>query len=72
MVEMHLNEPPKDYDKFYDLEDSEYGPSDRPQPFWGINGKHTLILLLASFPISAVATWLVTGQFPYWVKSFLE
>lgn len=58
--------------KILDLEPSEYGPADRQQPFLGVNGRYFLILFALSFPISAAATWLVTGQFPYWVKPLLE
>lgn len=58
--------------KDFDLEPTEYRKSDQPEPFLGYNGRTILILFLASFPIAAIATWLVTGQFPYWVQPVLE
>lgn len=61
-----------EFDKQVDLEPSEFGPGDRPQPFWGINAKYTAIMFLASFPISAIAARIVYGQWPYWLRSFLE
>lgn len=64
--------PERDFRKQFNLEPSEYGPEDRRQPFLGVNGKNFLILFVLSFPVSAVAMWLVTGQFPYWVKPLLE
>jgi len=51
-----------------DLERSEWGDADRRQPFLGVNGKHFIILFLASFPIAAIASLLVYGQLPYWLR----
>jgi hypothetical protein len=61
-----------DFNKHFDLEPTEFRGEARPEPFLGYNGKIVLILFAASFPIGAIATWLVTGQFPYWVKPILE
>ena len=61
-----------DYDKVFELEPTEFRHHDAPEPFLGFNGKYVLILFVAGFPIAAVATWLVTGQFPYWVQPVLE
>jgi hypothetical protein len=60
-------EPP-----FIDLERSEWGEADRRQPFFGVNGKYFLTMFALAFPVTALATWLVTGRFPYWVKPVLE
>ena len=60
------------FDKQFDLEPTEYREESRPEPFWGFNAKHTLILFALGFPVSAVAIWLVTGQFPYWLMPLLE
>lgn len=58
--------------KDFDLEPTEYRREDQPEPFLGYNGKYVLLLFLASFPTVAIVTWLVTGQFPYWVQPVLE
>lgn len=60
------------FDKDFDLEPTEYRKAETPEPFFGFNAKPVLFLFLASFPISAAATWLVTGRFPYWLQHFLE
>lgn len=60
------------FDKQFDLEPSEYRKSDAREPFWGFNGKDTLILFLTGLIVAPIATVLVTGQFPYWLRSFLE
>jgi hypothetical protein len=64
--------PRKDYDKFLDLEGSEYRRSEDPEPFWGFAAKPVIVMFLAAFPVSAVVTYLVTGQFPYWTMPVLE
>lgn len=64
--------PDKDFDKQVDLDPTEYRPSDQPEPFWGYAAKPTLILFLASIPISAIASLIVYGELPYWLRSFLE
>ena len=64
--------PEDDFTKRFDLEPTEFRKEDQPEPFFGYNGKHTLILFLAAFPVVAIASWLVTGQFPYWVRPILE
>jgi len=60
------------FDKQFDLEPTEYREESKPEPFWGYNGRDTLILFVLSFPIGAIATWLVTGRFPYWLLPLLE
>lgn len=59
------------FDKDFDLEPTEYREEHRPEPFFGYNAKTTLILFALGFPVSAFFTWLVTGQFPYWLRPFL-
>lgn len=58
----------KRFDKQFDLEKSEYRKSDAKEPFWGFNAVYVGIMLLLSLPIGAIASWLVTGQFPYWLR----
>lgn len=60
------------FDKQFDLEPTEYREESQPEPFWGYNALYFVIMLALSFPIGAAATWLVTGQFPYWLKPLLE
>lgn len=60
------------FDKDFNLEPTEYRKSDAPEPFWGFAAKDTLILLLTGLIVAPIATLLVTGQFPYWLRSFLE
>lgn len=64
--------PDDEFNKVFDLEESEYGPADRSQPFLGVNGKHFLILFAASFPLAAIASLIVYGQLPYWLQWLLE
>ncbi len=66
-----MNEPPKDYDKQFDLEPSEYGPADRQQPFWGFNAKTVAILFVVGFLANAIATRIIAGYWPYWLRSLL-
>lgn len=62
----------KRFDKQFNLESTEYRKSDEPEPFWGFAAKDTFILLLVGLIVAPIATVLVTGQFPYWLRSFLE
>lgn len=64
--------PDDDFDKQFDLEPTEYREAERPEPFWGFNAKHTFILFAASFPIAAVASLIVYGEPPYWLRWLLE
>ena len=57
---------------FIDLHPSQWEKIDKPQPFFGENGSHFLILFLLGFPVSALATLLVTGEFPYWLRHLLQ
>lgn len=61
----------KRYDKQFDLEPTEYRKSDAKEPFWGFNGKATLILFLVALIVGPIVARLVTGQFPYWLRPFL-
>lgn len=61
-----------DEQPFLDLHPSEWERKEHRQPFWGPNAKHVLILFVLSFPIGAIATWIVTGEFPYWLQPLLE
>jgi hypothetical protein len=56
------------FNKQFDLEPTEYRKSDVKEPFWGFNAAYVGIMLLLSLPIGAIASWLVTGQFPYWLR----
>ncbi len=60
-------EPP-----FIDLHPSEWEHKEHPQPFFGPNALYVGIMFVLSFPITAGAMWLVTGQFPYWLRPLLE
>ena len=60
------------FNKQLDLEKSEYRKSDAKEPFWGFNAFPVLVVFLVSLIVGPIATRLVTGQFPYWVKPFLE
>lgn len=66
-----MNEAPKDYDKQFDLEPSEFGPADRQQPFWGLNAKTFLILAIVGFIASQFAGWVVYGETPILLQPFL-
>lgn len=63
---------PYDEKPVLDLDRSEWGEADRRQPFLGVNGKHFLLMFVLAFPVTALATLVVTGRFPYWVKPLLE
>lgn len=69
-----MKRPPADTkDKpLVDLHPSEWTHEKKREPIFGPGGKPFVVLFLLSFPVSALATWLVTGQFPYWVKPVLE
>ena len=58
----------KRFDKQFDLEQTEYRKSEAPEPLFGYNALYVGIMFLLGFPIVAIATWLVTGQFPYWLQ----
>lgn len=62
----------KRFDKQFDLEPTEYRQSEAPEPFWGYAAKNTFILFAVGLVVGPIATWLVTGRFPYWVQYFLE
>ncbi len=62
----------KKFDKQFDLEPTEYREESQPEPFFGYNALYVAIMLALSFPITATAMWLVTGQFPYWLLPLLE
>lgn len=62
----------KRFDKQFDLEPTEYRKSDQREPIFGFNAKDTLILFLTGLIVAPIATVLVTGQFPYWLRSLLE
>lgn len=59
------------FDKQFDLEPTEYREESKPEPFFGYNARYVGSMFLLSFPIGAIATWLVTGQFPYWLQHLL-
>jgi hypothetical protein len=63
--------PDSDFTKHFDLEPTEYRREEQPEPFLGYNGWHFLILFTLSFPIGAVVTFLVTGDWPYWLRPLL-
>lgn len=64
--------PDEDFNKIFDLEPTEFRQEDRPEPFWGFNAKHTLILFAVGIIASVIMTRLVYGQFPYWFLPLLE
>jgi hypothetical protein len=59
------------FDKDFDLEPTEYRREDQPEPFWGYNAKHIGILFALSFPIGAIMTRIIYGDWPYWVEPLL-
>lgn len=59
------------FDKDFDLEPTEYRREDQPEPFLGYNGKYYLIMFALAWPIGAIVSYLVTGQFPYWLRPLL-
>lgn len=62
----------KRYDKQVDLEPTEYTYEGKHEPAFGPNALQFLIVFLLGFPVSAIMTFIVTGQFPYWLRSLLE
>jgi hypothetical protein len=64
--------PDDEFRKSLDLDRSEYREAHRPEPIFGHAAKPVLILFLLGFPISALATLLVTGEFPYWLRHLLQ
>lgn len=69
------DEDPKKFDKFFNLEDTEYRKSDEPEPFWGPGGKdfavNFVILLIVGMATSAVLGRIIYGEFPYWLRPLL-
>ena len=55
-----------------DLHPSEWSKVDSPQPFLGANGAYVLIMFALGFPVSALATLLITGELPYWLQHLLQ
>ena len=47
-----------------DLEKGEYWETKRGAPILGPNGPHFLLLFFLSFPLAAIARWLITGEWP--------
>jgi hypothetical protein len=64
--------PDGDFDKIIDLDAVEIGRTPPKEPFFGPAAMPTLILFLLGFPVSALATLLVTGEFPYWLRHLLQ
>jgi len=60
------------FNKLFDLEPTEYRKSDAREPIFGFNAKDTLILFLTGLIVGPIAVLVVTGQFPYWLRSILE
>lgn len=64
--------PDDDFDKQIDLDGSEFRKSDEPEPFWGYNAKHTLILFIVGMVLTAILSRIIYGSFPYWLQPLLE
>lgn len=62
----------KKYDKQVDLHPTEFGPAERPEPFWGENAKDVAILLLTGFVVSTLAGRVIYGEWPYWLLPLLR
>lgn len=60
------------FDKQLDLEKTEWRKAEEPEPFWGFNAKSVLIMLVVGLAATVLASWLVTGRFPYWFQALLE
>ena len=57
--------------KTIDLDPSEWHRIDGPQPFFGEAALPVLLTFLAAFPVNALATLVVYGQLPYWLRWLL-
>lgn len=64
--------PDHEFNKQFDLEETEYRVGDAPEPFWGPEAKYVGIMFLLGFPVSALAALLVTGEFPYWLRNLIQ
>jgi hypothetical protein len=69
---MRAVKPDYEFSKQVELEPSEYTYEGKHEPFFGPAAKVFLICLVLSFPISAFASWIVTGQWPYWAGPLLH
>lgn len=61
-----------DFDKQVDLDPAEWSRDGKYEPFFGPEGKGFLILFLLGFPVSAVATRIIAGEWPLWLLSLLQ
>jgi hypothetical protein len=61
-----------DFNKLFDLEQSEFRKVDQSEPLFGFNAKPMLILFAVGIAASVVMTRLVYGEFPYWFLPLLE
>lgn len=55
-----------------DLHPSEWRHEKKREPIFGPSGGYFLLMFVLGFPVSALATVLVTGELPYWLQHFLE
>lgn len=59
------------FSKQIDLEPSEFGPIDRHQPFWGESAKYFALLFVVGFMVNTLASRLVYGEWPYFLRWLL-
>lgn len=60
-----------EFNKQVDLHPAEFGPIDRPEPFWGMNAKTLLILFVVGFVVNTLASRVIYGEWPYWLRPLL-
>lgn len=64
--------PLNDEDKQIDLHPSEWHHEEKHEPVLGYNGLFFIIMFLLSFPITAIASLIVTGRLPYYLQHLLQ
>lgn len=67
-----MPEDDKEPRHFIDLEETEWSSDEKHEPFFGPEAGGLFIMFLAGFPIAALATLLVTGELPYWLRHLLQ
>lgn len=61
----------KDFDKQVDLDPSEYSYKGKHEPAFGRGALPFVVMLILSFLLAPIISYLVTGHLPYWVRPLL-
>jgi hypothetical protein len=61
-----------EYDKQVDLEPTEYTYKGKHEPAFGPGAKPMLIMFAIAMVLGPVISRIVNGQWPYWVRPWLE